>query len=57
VVWNLFESLKRNLFKAQLFCEVRIDDPFGKKTDGKLTAWKWIIEEEGGEREREKMDA
>jgi len=47
VVWNLFESLKRNLLKALLFCEVRIDDPFGKKTDGKLKAWKLIIEEEG----------
>ena len=47
MVWNLFESLKRNLLKALLFCEVRIDDPFGKKTDGKLKAWKLIIEEEG----------
>jgi hypothetical protein len=61
VVWNLFESLKRNLLKAQLFCEVRIDDPFSKKTDGKLKEWKWIIEGGGGggggvKREK-KMDA
>ena len=44
--------------KAQLFCEVRIDDPFSKKTDGKLKAWRWIIQEvRERERERAKMDA
>lgn len=55
-MWNLFESLKRNLLKVQLFCEVTIDDPFTKNTDGKLKAWRWIIgegegRERGGERE------